>query len=152
MSTGASPSTLAEYPWRQHTSPSIWEEDTEEVPTPTPTWSREQLQGMAQDDPDRLLTLVRGAHLRPSLLTFAAEILGETHPSHHPQAISTLLELLHHDSSLVREGALYGLARIGLSVKLDPRPIQALSDPKQEPSPGVREAAEEVLDTLGYAP
>lgn len=66
-----------------------------------------------------LLTVLSSAESSPLTLTFAAEVAGERLPSSKVRPL--LLALLHHDSAVVREGAIYGLAHC-----LDEAVIEAL--------------------------
>jgi hypothetical protein len=71
--------------------------------------------------------------LEPPELTFLAEKLTDE---------ETLTVLAKHTSPLVREGAVYGLAKIDtLSARGTLATIAAI-----DPSPGVREAAREALE------
>ncbi|MFO0839534.1 MAG: HEAT repeat domain-containing protein [Phycisphaerae bacterium] len=102
--------------------------------------SRDQFHRLVQADPRWLIDLVESGTLRPSNLTFAAEILGSV--DDRALVDPVLLVLLGHDSPLVREGAVYGLACSG-SAKVRAQ-LQFVAD--NDPSPGVRRAAQEVLD------
>ena len=93
---------------------------------------------LAVENPARLFWMLRHS---PSLfeLTFAAEAAGMLSDSEAVR--SALMPLLGHSISLVREGAIYGLAR-----HLNDSVMVALRELAQsDPSPGVREAAKEVL-------
>ncbi len=94
-------------------------------------------------DPDMLLDIIRLREIRPTLLAYAAETVGELVDSE--KVASVLVPLLEHEKPYVREGAIYGLGKhLGFS---DVRSrIFALSDEKLEPSLGVREAVLEVLE------
>ena len=72
----------------------------------------------------------------PSRLTFEAEELGE-----RPGASEPLLKLLTHDSPLVREGAVDGLANHMKMIIDRMRQVQ-----QQDSSKGVRQAIEDALD------
>ncbi len=62
----------------------------------------------AEYEPDQLLAAMQPGVLAPHDLTFAAEAAGRiADPS---RAIPVLLGLLSHESALVREGVIYGLA------------------------------------------
>lgn len=98
-----------------------------------------QFEELSESEPEKLLALVRRRTLRPSDLTFAAEALGRVSSGHAKHA---LLELLDHAAALVREGAIYGLAH-----HLDPAVRQALLEVAlNDPSPGVRDAASELIE------
>lgn len=123
------------------TGPDVFSvENTEEEPI-----SEQRLDEMALNDPERLFRLVRDGELLVPLLTFAAEALGQVPPAYYPQASQLLRRLLVHSAAVVREGAIYGIA--GLAERLPTvlefvRPLAG----DREPSPGVREAAAEVLE------
>jgi hypothetical protein len=95
---------------------------------------------LAKEDPDRLISLIEGGTLRATEITYAAEALAVVKGS---RAVDCLLKLLGNPSSLIREGAIYGLEG-----HLDQPNIRerlqeiARSDPKE----GVREAASEALE------
>lgn len=103
---------------------------------------RAYFERLAEQSPARLLELLDDTALVPADLTFAAEIAGQRLP--HDIAIrNRLLELLQKsDSSLVREGVIYGL-----SANLTDDVCERLrSIAQDDPSPGVREAAKEALE------
>jgi hypothetical protein len=93
---------------------------------------------LAAEDPERLLAALRG--LAPHDLTFAAEALGAMADTSRAQA--ALLQLLRHESALVREGAVYGAAKLLPSASLEVV-LEEIS--KRDPSNGVRTAAADVL-------
>jgi hypothetical protein len=97
---------------------------------------------LVKEDPTKLVEML--PTLEPGFLTFAAEYLGSA-PSNI--ALLPLLNLLLHPSPVVREGAIYGIYHhIG-----DDRVIKELNRLKNtDPSPGVRIAAGEALDTPNY--
>lgn len=100
--------------------------------------SRAFVRRLVRDLPERVLELLDRTDLPPSELTFIAELAGEI-PSNSVAA--PLVRLLSHPSPLVREGAIYGLAR-----HRSPAIDQHLrSVTMADPSPGVREAAAELL-------
>lgn len=71
----------------------------------------------------------------PAELTFQLERAGED-----PALCAELFRQLGHDSPLVREGAVYGLATLAEMIR------DALArTAEHDPSPGVREAAAEAL-------
>jgi hypothetical protein len=114
---------------------------------PRVIWSQpceEMFEYLAEHEPDRLLQDITSGALPPGALTFAAEWAGRARTS---QAAVVLRSLLEHPSSLVREGAVYGLEHL-----LDqPGVVSALrahSTEAGERSPGVRDAVREVLDFL----
>lgn len=97
---------------------------------------------LAQHYPAELLKLLASRRLRPTDLTFAAEIAGQLTDSTEVRRI--LHPLLTHADALVREGAIYGLAR-----HIDPALRQDLTRlTSSDPSPAVRQAAADTLDDL----
>lgn len=97
---------------------------------------------LAASHPERLIQLIFNGGLRPSDLTFAAETLGRV--AEGRPAIRALLALLGHNSSLAREGAIYGLShRLDVPEVREALALLSVSDP----SPGVRDAASDVLAT-----
>jgi hypothetical protein len=110
-------------------------------------WGEEELERLAIDNPSRLLELLRSSDVHDADLSFAAEKAGVIDSD---DAVEALLSLLDHAAPLVREGAIYGLAAREFP---DRRMVQALRlhrSPLYESSPGVREAAAEALEVLGY--
>lgn len=92
---------------------------------------------LAEADPDLLVEWVESGELnQPSDLTFAAEYLGKC-----PGSLPVLLRLLKHDSSLVREGSIYGLQ--GLK-KMIGDALEEVS--KTDSSTTIRGIASECLD------
>ena len=90
---------------------------------------------LAERYPSELLRLVTSAKLRPTDLTFAAEIAGRIRDGQ--QVRKALLPLLRHTHPVVREGAIYGLAH-----HLDETVKQSLEDLAQrDSSRAVREVA-----------
>ena len=97
---------------------------------------------LAQHYPRELLKLIASNQLRPTDLTFAAEIAGRLSEPSEVRAI--LRPLLSHTDALVREGAIYGLAR-----HVDPAVREEISKLASfDPSPAVRQAAADILDNL----
>jgi hypothetical protein len=95
---------------------------------------------LATNQPDRLLSMIKEGHLRPSKLTFAAEAAGLILDSHLVR--DALMPLLRHTSPVVREGAIYGL-----SDHLNGEAIAALKTiALTDSSRGVRRAARAALD------
>ena len=93
---------------------------------------------LAAENPAKLFWMVQHSHSL-SELTFAAEAVGMLSDSEAVRA--ALMPLLGHSIALVREGAIYGLAR-----HLNDSVMAALRELAQsDPSPGVREAAAELL-------
>ncbi len=88
-----------------------------------------------------LCTWVASGALQDTDLTFAAEALGDAKDS--DAARVALLPLLDAPSSLIREGAIYGLAR-HMNETVAARLAQlAVGDP----SPAIRECAREALES-----
>ncbi len=105
-------------------------------------WSRpceELFRVLASRAPVALIALIESNALAPSALTYAAEIAGELRDA---GATAALVSLLDHASSVVREGAIYGLAKQSNN-DLRKR-LQRLA--VYDPSPGVRDAAREVIE------
>ena len=96
---------------------------------------------LAEGAPAELAGLVREGSLTASRLTYAAEALGAADET--PLVANALLPLLKHPSPLVREGAIYGLARHQTDL-VRRRLAEVVRD---DPSPAVREAARESLVT-----
>lgn len=105
--------------------------------------SRAEMRRLAVADPLRLIRLIQSDAYSAAHLSYAAEILGEHTAGgpHASAAIACLCPLLTHARAIVREGAVLGLAH-HLSDEIATA-LQRLAD--QDPSPGAREAAEEVL-------
>jgi HEAT repeat protein len=93
---------------------------------------------LAKEAPERLIAML-SVEPDPVLLTYAAEVAGQHLPSE--VVVPALLALLKHESALVREGAVYGLAQHeGDSIDDELRTLVA------DPSPGVRTAAKDILE------
>ena len=103
-------------------------------------YSDERFEHLAKTDPAALVALLVSGDVPPARLTFAAEIAGRELPGE--LVIEPLLALLGHERAVVREGAVYGLARF-LS---DARVRKAVEALLRDPSPGVRAAAADELD------
>lgn len=106
-------------------------------------YSQAAFEQLARESPQDLATIIRGNQARDSRLTFAAEILGRMVQT--AMAADLLLGILRdHPSPLVREGAVLGLAhhleRMGVQEALAEASVN-------DPSPGVRRAASEALQT-----
>ena len=72
-----------------------------------------EFERMAIESPKELVLWINKGNLRPSQLTFAAEALANA--SDPFLVVPCLLRLLDHSSSLVREGAVYGLEGLKIS-------------------------------------
>lgn len=90
--------------------------------------------------PSELVVLINDGDLHPSDLTFAAEILGRCADSVLVRA--ALLPLLQHEAAVVREGAVYGLAKHRNEETNKHLRLVASSDS----SPGVQTAARDALN------
>jgi len=90
--------------------------------------------------PKELADLIATSTLEPKDLTYAAEILGSVR--NPTLVVPTLLPLLGSPSSVVREGAVYGLAQ-HLTHDVTAR-LRNVSE--RDASPGVRTAARDVLE------
>jgi HEAT repeat protein len=96
---------------------------------------------MATENPVLLAAILRYLSTSPlATLSFAAEAAGNIEEFSSVRDI--LLNLLKHKSALVREGAIYGLAR-----HIDEEMFDTIRNIGfNDPSPGVREAALEAID------
>ena len=97
---------------------------------------------LAENHPSELLRLIVSNRLRPTDLTFAAEIAGRL--SDGAAVRRTLLPLLMHDDAVVREGAICGLAQHGDETVRAALIRHSASDP----SPAVRQAETDALADL----
>lgn len=106
------------------------------IEAPVPDAPSEGLfERLAEDEPAKLIAMIRSGELRPGLLTFAAEILGRHVRS--AEVVEVLRTLAQHPSAAVREGSVYGLAfQEGITVDDQ---LKKLAE--SDPSPGVRAAA-----------
>lgn len=111
----------------------------------TADWRGPSFKTLAIDDPMTLIALVAKEHLAEHDLTFAAEALGSL--ADVSTAMKLLTGLARHSSAVVREGAVYGLSRhLSNSTAVSAARIALVRLSKDDPSPGVREAATEALD------
>jgi hypothetical protein len=112
-------------------------------PSSFPVPCRDAFEHLAEADPARLAARILRGDLGRAHLGYAAEALGrgtEGETSH--AVIEVLRGLLAHESPLVREGAIYGLAHHRTArVDSELRRVAA-----HDVSPGVREAAADVLE------
>jgi HEAT repeat protein len=105
-----------------------------------PTWLTENdLRVLSQENSKLLQSYVKDSRLRPAQLASAAVFLGEFARGNSTELL--LLEMLKHDSPLVREGAVHGISHIGSTSSSKQLRVTASSDL----SPGVRQAASEAL-------
>lgn len=104
--------------------------------------TRAEMQRLAAESPHLLISVLESDR-RTHVLSAAAEIIGAHAPGEWERlVVPLLLRLLCHSSAFVRERAIYGLA-YHRSTAVDP---QLASVAANDPSPGVREAAEEALN------
>ena len=97
---------------------------------------------LAVNDPNELLRLIQSGALRAADLTFAAEAAGTIED---PEGVRAVLRaLLAHPSAVVREGAIYGLAR-HLNGEMRTALLQLTAS---ESSPGVSSAIRDVLEDV----
>lgn len=101
-------------------------------------------ESLAQSDPRTLIALLESGTLEPHLLTFAAEIAGDVPPALYHKLVSVLTALLDHPIAPVREGALYGLAKLLPTLPHLRSRIERHAT-EEEASPGVRRAARSIL-------
>lgn len=110
---------------------------------PFPEPCRDAFELLAETDPARLAAWLVDGGLGRAHLGYAAEALGRgTADRPSEVVVDILLRLLEHESPLVREGTIYGLA-FHRSLGVDRRLKRAAEGDK---SPGVREAAADILD------
>lgn len=96
---------------------------------------------LAEHEPRKLLALVQEQRLTPHELFFAAEALGHVRSS---TVTAVLVSLLAHESSVVREGAVYGLAH---AAEYDDGAREALFRiAEHDQSEAVRRAVRDVID------
>ena len=96
---------------------------------------------LAEHEPRVLLNIVRSGGLEPGFLSTAAEIIGQINDP--DQVVPLLLDLTRHAYPMVREGAVFGLARF-LDREDARHCLQHLA--QGDSSPGVRASAQEVLE------
>lgn len=102
--------------------------------------SRSYFRKLTRLKPKRMIELISGDTLDLADLTFAAEIAGEINDER--LVVPTLLKLLDHESSLVREGAVYGLSNHLTDEVRGRLRLLGLNDASQ----GVRDAASDALE------
>ncbi len=120
----------APFSWTLPSAPHAW-----------PRPSERAFSELAQRNPALLESWIASGELRQAHLSFAAEALGEHGGDHF---VATLLRLADHNSPMVREGAIYGLAHHA-SDDVVAR-LRRISE--EDPSQGVRHAAANVLEDL----
>lgn len=103
---------------------------------------RNNFERWAKEDPERLVRVLTDGSLPDTLLTFAAEIAGKALPS--DVVLPALVELLHHASPVVREGALLGIEHHMKAVTMREY-ARLLAMAANDPSPGVRETAQALV-------
>jgi len=86
----------------------------------------------------------------PHLLTYVVEEAGDLAHPDYDATMKDMLSMLTHPSPVVREGALYGLAKLADYTHADAlrEALQRHADESYEPSPGVRAVAKEMLETM----
>ena len=86
----------------------------------------------------------------PHLLTYVVEEAGDLAHPDYDATMKDMLSMLAHPSPVVREGALYGLAKLADHAHADELhdALQRRSDESYEPSPGVRAVAKEMLEPI----
>lgn len=89
--------------------------------------------------PALFLDLLSTGTLSLALLSLGAEMAGEIEETYQERARTVLCALLEHPDSVVREGAVYGLAQLGS--------WEEVSAMQSDTSPGVSEAARSLLGT-----
>jgi len=112
-----------------------------------PTWSSSceaMFIWQARHEPEALLGSIRGGGLAPYDLTFAAEHAGYILTLDAERVTSALIPLLDHESSMVREGALYGLARHPSDDVIERIRRCASNDPSET----IRSVAADVLEDI----
>lgn len=124
--------------WEPESPRRAWTTDAKRPDPNTP--SKPTFERWASEEPARLLVALTSSELKPTLLTFAAEIAGARLPA--SEVVPVLLTLLSHTDSAVREGAIYGLARHP-GRHIDTALLKLATE---DPSPGVREAASATLE------
>ncbi len=101
-----------------------------------------EFERLAAEDPPRLIARLADPNLRPTLLTYAAEIAGRELPS--AMVVAPLLALCRHAAPVVREGALLGLAyHSGAEIEAEVRRMAA-----EDASRGVRDVARGLLEDI----
>lgn len=106
-------------------------------------YSEATLEQLAASAPHELLRLIASATLDPADLTFAAEAAGRIGAGDAEAVRAALLPLLGHASSVVREGAIYGLV-----LHMDPTVrLRLVEVAARDASPAVRSVAAETLES-----
>ena len=108
-------------------------------------WSEEVFEKVARIEPETLVKWIDAGEIPPASLIFAAEILGKWCTLHI--AMPKLLELSHHRSSLVREGAVHGMKyHLGIHASFYGEISRLREMAENDVSSGVRQAAKEALE------
>jgi hypothetical protein len=102
--------------------------------------SDSRFKDLAHNNPQALYELLGSGRLSSVDLTFAAEAAGELIVLGE-RVRDILVALLHHSDAVVREGVLYGLSMGSIGQHRERIAKLAESDP----SPGVRQAASDIL-------
>ena len=103
-------------------------------------WCRNEFERVLLSEPRVLEDAIDAGEISPGHLTHALEAVGKHRA---PQALRLLRDGLKHPSPVVREGAIYGLAYLRPDETIDAE-LRAMA--AADASPGVREAAADVLD------
>jgi hypothetical protein len=105
--------------------------------------SQSMFDELAISEPKRLLEIVKHGDLEPSLLTYASESIGRIENMEVIQeGLNILLSLSKHNSSLVREGSVYGMANFLNNSLVGARLSEMLVS---DTSDGVRSAVRDVI-------
>ena len=110
---------------------------------------RALFEALAEESIDDLIALCRSDCLEPCDLTFAAETLGREAEEHFRKvsASNTLVYLLNHKNTVVREGALYGLYYLlGLKDNTDDFDCILKEVARKDPSATIRKIANNLLE------
>ena len=88
--------------------------------------------------------------MQPHLLTHIVEEAGDLAHPDYDATMKDMLSMLAHSSPVVREGALYGLAKLADHTRTEALhdALERYADESYEPSPGVRAVAKEMLETM----
>jgi hypothetical protein len=106
-----------------------------------PDWTGDDFKVLATTKPAVLVGLITKHKLADHDLTFAAEALGLADTA---IAVAVLVRLTRHASPVVREGAVYGLARHVAASPEARRALELLA--AEDASQGVRQAAAEAIE------
>lgn len=99
-----------------------------------------ELKIICEKFPGKVAKWLENNRIDPAVLTFLAEKVGQM--SNHRKIIQGLMSASHHESVLVREGAIYGLSHHVNKPTVMNR-ISAMAS--NDPSPTIRECADEAI-------